>query len=196
MFLALSVIADDFILHDAISIKSLCSQCMLRFFKMVFLSFSLVLTNNRQWQWKGNVLMTKFASFGLKVPSHCSASLQKKIFPPFRPQFGLRIGGHPPRPSPGSATAIRSILEFEKSPTAIQNSFSYPFCIFARKKSVTQGTILTKSPDLLPSGVGILFSIARILLNPLLPADKSSGYLTSEESSGILDRRMLALPEA
>ena len=133
-FLALSVIADDFILHDAISIKSLCSQCILRFFKMVFLSFSLVLTNNRQWQWKGNVLMTKFASFGFKVPSHCSASLQKKIFPPFRPQFSLRIGGHPPRPSPGSATAIGSILEFEKSPTVIQNSFSYPFCIFARKK--------------------------------------------------------------
>ena len=58
----------------------------------------------------------------------------KKIFLPFRPQFGLRIGGHPPRPSPGSATAIGSILEFEKSPTVIQNSFSYPFCIFARKK--------------------------------------------------------------
>ena len=162
--------------------------------------------------------MTKFASYGLKVPSHCSAgsrpwdkggawlfrsldkgrggSLPKKFFPPFGPQFGLKIGGCPLGPSSGSATATGSILEFEKSPTVIQNGFSNPFYIFTRKKSVTQATILTKSPDLLPSGVGILFSIARILLNPLLPADKSSGYLTSEESSGILDRRMLALPEA
>ena len=99
-FLALSVIADDFILHDAISIKSLCSQCILRFFKMVFLSFSLVLTNNRQWQWKGNVLMTKFASHGLKVPSHCSASLQKKPFSALQASIWSKNRGAPSPPLP------------------------------------------------------------------------------------------------
>ena len=36
------------------------------------------------------------------------AGLQKNFFPPFGPQFGLKIRGEPgpPGPSPGSATAV------------------------------------------------------------------------------------------
>ena len=123
----------------------------------------------------------------------------KKMFLPFRPQFGLRIGGGtlPAPPLPLIRHCHWEHFGVWKITNSNSEQFLLPLLHFCKKKkSVTQGTILTKSPDLLPSGVGILFSIARILLNPLLPADKSSGYLTSDESSGILDRRMLALPEA
>ena len=122
---------------------------------------------------------------------------QKKNFSALQASIWSKNRGAPSPPLPWIHHCHWEHFGVWKITNSNSEQFLLPLLHFCKeKKSVTQGTILTKSPDLLPSGVGILFSIARILLNPLLPADKSSGYLTSEESSGILDRRMLALPEA
>ena len=62
------------------------------------------------------------------------------------------------RPSPGSATNTESILEFEKSPTVIQNSFSYPFCIFVRKKKVSRkAQYLLRAPIFFLRELGFCF---------------------------------------